>query len=212
MRNSEHTNQRCAIPNYPSTPTNACESIGPANRERKPPTPEMRANHHSCSGAQTQTKDSTKWMENFGNSTYLQFPMQLFCDQTASVPFCLLNCTLCNLLVLFPHGRFAISQCDVLLQIKHLGINTSLMVHDVHVPQLDILTHCDSRFSPDPGTTIRVCDQPEYGQTTANGNLDLSKIKLLHGLIAHVVVVVFVVAILHRMFLQGRYALYTSRR
>ena len=33
------------------------------------------------------------------------------------------------------------------------------------------------------------------------------------GLIAHVVVVVvFVVAILHRIFLYGRYTLYTSRR
>ena len=32
------------------------------------------------------------------------------------------------------------------------------------------------------------------------------------GLIAHVVVVVFVVAILHRIFLYGRYTLYTPRR
>ena len=32
------------------------------------------------------------------------------------------------------------------------------------------------------------------------------------GLIAHVVIVVFVAAILHRMFLYGRYTLYTSRR
>ena len=32
------------------------------------------------------------------------------------------------------------------------------------------------------------------------------------GLIAHVVVVVFVVAILHRIFCIGRYTLYTPRR
>ena len=32
------------------------------------------------------------------------------------------------------------------------------------------------------------------------------------GLIAHVVVVVFVVAILHRIFLYGRFTLYTPRR
>ena len=32
------------------------------------------------------------------------------------------------------------------------------------------------------------------------------------GLIAHVVIVVFVVAILHRIFCIGRYTLYTHRR
>ena len=32
------------------------------------------------------------------------------------------------------------------------------------------------------------------------------------SLIAHVVVVVFVVAMLHRIFLYGRFSLYTSRR
>ena len=37
-------------------------------------------------------------------------------------------------------------------------------------------------------------------------------IGLTLGLIAHVVIVVFVVAILHRMFLYGRYTLYTHRR
>ena len=37
-------------------------------------------------------------------------------------------------------------------------------------------------------------------------------IGLALGLIAHVVIVVFVVAILHRIFLYGRYTLYTSRR
>ena len=35
---------------------------------------------------------------------------------------------------------------------------------------------------------------------------------LMLGLIAHVVVVVFVVAILHRIFCIWRYALYTTRR
>ena len=37
-------------------------------------------------------------------------------------------------------------------------------------------------------------------------------IGLTLGLIAHVVIVLFVVAILNRIFLYGRYALYTSRR
>ena len=37
-------------------------------------------------------------------------------------------------------------------------------------------------------------------------------IGLALSLIAHVVVVVFVVAILHRIFLYGRYTLYTPRR
>ena len=37
-------------------------------------------------------------------------------------------------------------------------------------------------------------------------------IGLTLGLIAHVVIVVFVVAILHRIFLYGRYTLYTPRR
>ena len=36
-------------------------------------------------------------------------------------------------------------------------------------------------------------------------------IGLTLGLIAHVVIVVFVVAILHRIFLYGRYTLYTNR-
>ena len=37
-------------------------------------------------------------------------------------------------------------------------------------------------------------------------------IGLTLGLIAHVVIVVFVVAILHRIFLYERYTLYTLRR
>ena len=37
-------------------------------------------------------------------------------------------------------------------------------------------------------------------------------IDLTLSLIAHVVIVVFVVAILNRIFLYGRYTLYTSRR
>ena len=41
---------------------------------------------------------------------------------------------------------------------------------------------------------------------------DDAVIGLTLGLIALVVIVVFVVAILHRIFLHGRYTLYTPRR
>ena len=41
---------------------------------------------------------------------------------------------------------------------------------------------------------------------------DDAVVGLTLGLIAHVVIVVFVVAILHRIFLYGRYTLFTPRR
>ena len=59
------------------------------------------------------------------------------------------------------------------------------------------------------GVLVVLCELHVIDRVHVIPLCDDAVIRLTLGLIAHVVIVVFVVAILHRIFLYGRYTLYT---
>ena len=76
--------------------------------------------------------------------------------------------------------------------------------HDVH--------HASVCVNVVIGVLVVLCELHVIVRVHVIPLFDDAVVGLTLGLIAHVVIVVFFVAILHRIFLSGRYTLYTPRR